>query len=531
MGQEQGTLPRMELETYLWLGSGQSHEQWLYARSQENTPRALAYQKRADDDGEDVPEGTHPLLVCQGNVGVIAIAGTTVDGSAGWMMNYGVVGYDDIRNALVAAIQNPNIGAIMLNVASGGGHVAGVHESAKLIKRVDGIKPVITYTGSNMLSAALWQGVAGRKIIASETAEVGSIGILMVSRENSKMMEQMGITTTVVRAGKYKALANSNEPLSKTGKELLEKNAQAYYDIFMPWVAENRKSPVAVADGKYGQGLTFVGKQALDVGLIDKVGNYEDALAMAQTMAESRMNSSTSRPGAQQKPVYGSTNYALSPVSAGALTASAGHNSPTSQGTLMTLPLTPEALAAMAQGVDLTTDAGKAMLAAAETIIAQAKAGAPAPGTAGAAPALAPAAATPAAPAVAAAAAVPAVDGLTAISGLLAQAQGQNGVLLAQVETLTAQTKAHDEAMKPFVAIARGSVKNMAVALKTGATAESIAAMSDTQVLAEHQRLQALFTSTFKAGGVAAAPGAAETTTEAKADLPLSFLVAAPVRK
>ena len=92
--------------------------------------------------------------------------------------------------------------------------------------------------------------------------------------EQSQFLKDMGIGVTVIRAGKYKALANNVEALSEDGKAQLQKSVDAAYGIFIDHVAEMRES-YEFADQTMGQGQEFYGKAAADNHLVDEILTFD----------------------------------------------------------------------------------------------------------------------------------------------------------------------------------------------------------------------------------------------------------------
>jgi signal peptide peptidase SppA len=468
------------MTTNLWLGSQHSYEAVVDAK-------ANALSKFGDKTDTPMPM----LLTVQGNVGIIDIRGSLVNGHAGFMSYFGVTGYGDIRDALIAAIQSPDVSAILLNIDSGGGAVAGVHETAQLIARVDKVKPVYSYNGGTEASAALWLGSSARTSYAAETALTGSLGIIMVHAERSKQLEQDGVKVTVIRAGTEKALANSYEPLSKEAKAGLESKAQAMYDIFLGHVAERRGMSNTVADTKFGQGKEFVGKQAVEAGLIDYVGTLEDAFTKASA-AGAKIASKTApnnRPTMVKAATTTELSANLSQVIGAGLEAMASmvDNAATPEGNSMPKPMTQEQIIALAAGVTLDAST-HTVVKTAEELEAEAK---PLEATNAAA-------ATGAAPAEAA-----------KPSDLTTYLQAQVEKLQVEVTEFRVAAKAAQDAlaastsnMEALANIARSSIKTMTVAL--GGKAEAVDVMSAGDVVTEHARIVPLFKDKFKVGAVAA---------------------------
>lgn len=417
--------------------------------------------------GQEEPELPR-LLKIQGNVGVISIRGGLVNSDSPYLKYFGMTGYPEIRDAMIAAAQHEDVKAIVLDISSGGGSVNGVADTANLISSIDSqLKPVYTFTDSAMASAAYWLGSSGRKISASQTAMVGSIGVIATILDYSKALANDGVGVNVVRAGKFKALINSVEAPTKAALEQLQSQLDTIYGIFIGHVADRRKATVAVADEKMGQGREFIGTQALNAGLVDAVETF-DAL-MSRISAKLLDN-----PGMTQ------------------------NNSGKHKDSFMKQAFTEQQIAALAAGAP-TADAGGAPA----TGEPAAEGGAPAEG-APAAGAEEPkgteaAAGTPAAPAADS-------DIVAFLRGELRQAQADAQAANIALATANSKLASVETTHAALVKIAAQSLSNMRVALNlpvidaTKLTAESL--------LADHAATTEQFTKAFKAGGVAATPAA-----------------------
>lgn len=482
----------------LWLGTLDSFRAWE-ALDSKAVPTAEMLAEYDSGNGGGATDS--PWLRIYGSVAVISVSGSLIEGRAGWRRYYGYTGYDDLREAAAMALQSAEVGSILLHVGSHGGHVAGVHETAQMFQRINKVKPVVTY-GATMLSAALWIGSSARYVVAGETSQYGSLGILQVHIDRSAQLEKEGIKVNVIRAGAKKALATPYEPLSKEAKEQLEKEARALYDVFLAHVASARGVTEAVADDKFGQGVVFTGAEGKSSGLVDKIGTYEDAFTKASTLAAAALKKASEG----SKVVYRPTNVQRTQTSAQHLANKTGDNATIETGATnmsTTQPLTEQQIAAMAAGVVVGDDTTKAedKPKAEETTKVEDKPKAE----------------------------VPATDALAVVQGMLTTAQAEVATLKLAASGLEAKIKASDDALKPFAEIARASVKNMIVALNAGG-ADKVATMSNTELLAEHTRLADMFKTKFKAGGVAATANKEDKEPKA-AELPLAFLVATNLKK
>lgn len=456
----------------LWLGSQESFDAYTAAEA-----RKLAdpkFSAAADFSAEVMSQ----IYSVQQNVGVISIKGSLVDGSAGYGVFYGQTGYDDVRAALVAAVSNSDVKAILLDVSSGGGQVSGVDDTAQLIARVNKVKPVVTYTGSLMGSAALWLGASAAHTVAGKTAIVGSLGVIMVHLDRSRQLADAGIKPTVIRAGTEKALATPYEPLSEKAQAGLQSQADVLYGVFLNHVASSRGVSATNGDKKFGQGRVFIGQQAVDAGLVDKLGTYEDAFTKAQALSKPK------------KAAGMKADVLLCPPAAASLSDNPEHIEGT---TTMPQPLTDEALAAMAAGVEIESETATSALVNVESVAALSATNA---------------------------------ELQLQLSELQSTLTAQNEQMAQMVRDASDAKAAQDAKdtqyflkLSSFVDIARNSVKTMGIHF--GVKADAIAAMDADQILAEHTRLADLFKTKFKVGGVAATTP--EVVTKVKASAPPMF--------
>ena len=396
-----------------------------------------------------------PIFERQGSVGVVSIKGPLVAGEAGFMRLFGVTGYNDIRAGLISAVNDKQVKSILLDINSPGGSVNGVEDTAKFIKSISAFKPVTAFA-DNAASAAYWLASAADRITATNTAITGSIGVLRVHTEMSAALEKEGIKKTVLRKGKYKALANSIEPLSDDAVAEIDGQLEDLYKSFVSAVAENRDTTFAMADEKMAQGREFLGARGLEAGLVDSIGSYESALAYASTNIS--VNRSVSATTGIAQAGLPDNNTTMQP-----------------QGSEVKPTLDEQtALAAVILGTEdgttvETLEGVKAELALAQT-------------------------------------AITAKDTeLATVSAQLVEAQ-------ASIEAGTQAAIEAGETIKAFSAIVSAYTANMMVAM--GAKSDTLASLSAAELLTKHTEMQTAFKSKFKAGPVAAV---SSTTTPKKA--------------
>ena len=188
--------------------------------------------------------------------------------------NDSVTSYEAIKDALNLMLEDPDCIGAVLNVHSGGGVASGMVECHEAIKRAAAIKQVSGYTGTYAFSAGYGLLCAASPVVAARTAEVGSIGVIMLHTSLKEMYEQMGVKHTVFRAGEHKALGQPEEELTETAKKEFEDSVAKVNSFFLEAVVSSR--PVNMANHKeWAEGLTFYAEEAVNRGLVDGVGTFE----------------------------------------------------------------------------------------------------------------------------------------------------------------------------------------------------------------------------------------------------------------
>ena len=322
------------MKTQFWMGTEDSFQAYEKAVPLAETKHA---EWLASSEGADEPDFP-PLYERVGDVGVIKISGSLIPGEAGFLRYFGITGYGDIKAAVLEGIADKGAKSLMIYSDSGGGSVAGVEDAEAFIRSASMVKPMNAFSEFSA-SAAYWLTSAAGHITAASTSINGSLGVIRVVTEYSKAFEKEGITKTVMRAGRYKALGNPYEPLSEDGKAEIQAKLDDLYQLFMGTVARNRGTTAIIADQVMGQGREFLGKRGLDAGLVDAIGDLEDALTYAKA----------NRTLAARKPA----NFGASATASVAEASAMNDNAATSNPTGTTMILTPEQLAAVAAGASV----------------------------------------------------------------------------------------------------------------------------------------------------------------------------------
>lgn len=224
-----------------------------------------------------------PMQVDADGVATIEIVGPLMTGATPYEKDMGASDYGDIKKDLAQSLIETAIRSVFINIDSGGGQALGAPELAYLVAQVASVKPVVAWTGSLAASAAFYAVAGATVITASPSAGVGSVGTVAQVVDLTGMLEKFGvkIETFTPDASDLKTTSYSNVPMTDVQRENLKASITATNEKFMSWVSTHR--PAVTADSMRGQ--VFSGEEAARRGLIDAVGSYEDARALALAMA------------------------------------------------------------------------------------------------------------------------------------------------------------------------------------------------------------------------------------------------------
>jgi signal peptide peptidase SppA len=244
---------------------------------------AAAYAERASrDDAEPrAASAAAPELLRAGTVAVIPITGPIIH-RASWIEDYGWVSTETIAYQLRAAVAEPAIRTILLDVNSPGGTVAGVPELAAEIRAARDEKRVVSIANAFAASAAYWLASQAHEFWVTPSGKVGSIGVFAAHTDLSKAFEQYGATTTLISAGKFKTEGHPYGPLSEEARAAMQADVDAYYAMFTLGVARGREVTPATVRSGFGEGRMVMADQAVEQRMADRVGTRDELLARVQ---------------------------------------------------------------------------------------------------------------------------------------------------------------------------------------------------------------------------------------------------------
>jgi signal peptide peptidase SppA len=238
--------------------------------------------------GEPVGMGRQELYRRVGGVGVIPVVGTLVNrGVAIGEDSSGFTSYEGLGAQIMAAMNDPQVQSILLDIDSPGGEATGMFALAQLIRNARAQKPITAVVDDMAASAAYGIASAATDIVVSPTSIAGSIGVVMMHLDQSAELQMKGRKPTLIFAGAHKVDGHPFGPLSANVRADLQREVDTFYSRFVEQVAAGR--PKLTTDAiRATEARIYIGSEAIDVGLADRMGTFEDALTRMSSAVTAR---------------------------------------------------------------------------------------------------------------------------------------------------------------------------------------------------------------------------------------------------
>jgi len=236
-------------------------------------------------------EAAHPQGTQAGGkmVRIISLHGTILPRAGMMDALSGAVSMVGFQKVFREAADDPNTSAIILDIDSPGGQVDLVPETVALIrsrKRAD--RPIIAVANTLAASAAYWLAIAADELVVTPSGSVGSIGVYMMHQDISERLVMEGIAPTFIYEGPRKVEGNPYEPLDAEARNALQAEVRMFYDMFTRDVAKGRGVPLSVvqadpesADRHFGGGRCYPAREAVRLGMADRVATLDDTITRA----------------------------------------------------------------------------------------------------------------------------------------------------------------------------------------------------------------------------------------------------------
>ena len=198
-------------------------------------------------------------------IGIIKIKGVIISSST-------------LIKQIKAFRDNRAIGGVILRINSPGGGVAPSQEICEEIRKLGKRKPVITSMGSVCASGGYYIASSTSTIFANPGTVTGSIGVIVEFSNLTGLFKKIGVKSYVIKSGKFKDIGYPTRDMTPEDFKVIQGVVDSIFHQFVKAVSEGRHLPFekvrALADGR-----VFSGAQAKELGLVDRLGNLEDAIA------------------------------------------------------------------------------------------------------------------------------------------------------------------------------------------------------------------------------------------------------------
>jgi protease-4 len=215
--------------------------------------------------------GYSPALSFTNKIGVVPINGIIRDA-------------DTVIEQMIAFRNDRQIKAIILRIDSPGGGVGPSQEIYSETRRTSRTKKVVASLGSVAASGGYYVASAADSIVANPGTLTGSIGVLMEFVRFEELLKKIGVEMQVIKSGEFKDIGSPNRKMTDEEKEMLSTLLEDIRNQFVTAVSQGRNMPeeavLELADGRI-----FSGRQAKDLGLVDSLGNFRDAVSVAKRLA------------------------------------------------------------------------------------------------------------------------------------------------------------------------------------------------------------------------------------------------------
>lgn len=262
-----------------------------WAMTEEGLRQIIAIAERQGDiEAVRAREGDWmgPGMTMRGDIALLTMRGPLVRYATLFSDISGATSIQTLAKNFAAAIDDPNVAGVIIEADSPGGAVAGTHEFAEMIFGARGSKPIVTYVGWQLASAAYWIGTAADEVVIDRTSMVGSIGVLYTVTDTSASDARRGIRTL--------EFVSSQSPHKRIdldadeGRAKIQKIVDDVADVFVESVAKYRNVAVETVLSEFGQGNVLVGAEAIDAGMADRLGSLEQVIAGMQKATASGTN-------------------------------------------------------------------------------------------------------------------------------------------------------------------------------------------------------------------------------------------------
>lgn len=195
-----------------------------------------------------------------------------------------IVNSDPILKQLAEFKKDGRIKAIILRINSPGGSVAPSQEIFAEIRKIGKIKKVIASMSTVAASGGYYIAAGADKIVANPGTLSGSIGVIMEFVQLEDLLKKLGVGLEIVKTGEFKDIGSPHRKMSDRDRELISSLTQEIQSQFVEAVAQGRNLPVETVR-KIADGRVLTGARCKELGLVDRLGNFMDAVDLAKQIS------------------------------------------------------------------------------------------------------------------------------------------------------------------------------------------------------------------------------------------------------
>jgi len=203
-------------------------------------------------------------------IGIVKVEGT-------------IIKSDDTIEDIEKVRKDDSIASVIIRIDSPGGSVGASQEILEAIKLLAKEKPVVASMGTIAASGGYYVSLGAERIMASPGTITGSIGVRMEHIDIGRLLDWVRIGHETLKSGKFKDIGSIDRPLTPAEREILEGLLEDLHGQFKEAVSEARKLDMADVD-RIADGRMFTGREAIELGLIDRIGGFAEAIKVAAEM-------------------------------------------------------------------------------------------------------------------------------------------------------------------------------------------------------------------------------------------------------
>ena len=183
-------------------------------------------------------------------------------------------------------IEEKKFPALLFRIDSPGGTVGDSQEIYAALRRLQEEKnvKVVASFGNISASGGVYIGVGAKQIVANPGTITGSIGVILRGNNLERLLDKVGVSFQTIKSGPYKDILSFDRQLTREEEQILQQLIDTSYDQFVKTVAEGRNLDVETVK-TFADGRIFTGEQALELGVVDRLGTEEDARRWAAELA------------------------------------------------------------------------------------------------------------------------------------------------------------------------------------------------------------------------------------------------------